>query len=176
MISDLSKHSDSTSGREGMALNGGVPSEGYPEDDNAASELSDLLRIAILRGVLDSVTSIIDKAVFVTDENGAVVFLNQTAETLTSSARVPAMNKHIGQLLFTPLDSSLRRYSDLLNSALADGAVASRSAIPVTTHDGDIKYINFDVFPLTDLDVGLFGGIVIASNYSDSAQVAAVVA
>jgi hypothetical protein len=58
----------------------------------------------------------------------------------------------------------------LLEARYSEG-VASRSCVPITTRDGDVKCFDISAFPLIDGERRLFGAIVIASDFYDLGEI-----
>lgn len=154
--------------------NAATPYDGGVSRTNGNNRFTDIQRISILCETFGGVAGALGDAVFVTDENGAIVFVNRAAEVMTGTDLVAAQMLHIGDLLFMPLDSELRHYNDLLRCGLDDGLLISRSGLPITTRRGDIKYFDFRVCPLIDDDSSLYGSVLIASDFYDIADAVTV--
>ncbi|MFT4582805.1 MAG: hypothetical protein ACI915_002866 [Gammaproteobacteria bacterium] len=77
----------------------------------------------------------------------------------------------IGELLYTPQALELYGFNNLLLEARYSEGVASRPCVPITTRDGDVKCFDFSAFPLIDGKRHLYGGIAIASDFYDLAEI-----
>lgn len=128
--------------------------------------LDDIASAGILCAALVNLVQTLSKAVFITDEHGTVIFLNRTAEKLAATTLASARRMRIGDLLYTPVDLELRRYSELLRVAVRKGRSTTRSIVSVTTGDGENQLIDYEAIPLVDDAFRLIGGILIASNCS----------